>query len=167
MLMGEGITGVTLQIYYPQDRSFTVYFDAGREQLDDGTYLFSKLGSANVGYGVGEGMSAKMFEGVTEPTGLDRRVVLVDSTGSSIDDENVLRNYMSQELASASETAIFDGSINTDIIPYKYGLDYNLGDIVKIRGDYGLDELARVTEYIRTEDATGEKAYPTLATLVA
>lgn len=167
MLIGEVITGIIIQMFRPNDRSSFVYFDAGREQLDDGTYLFSKLGSANVGYGVGEKMAATMFEGDVEPTGLDRRVVLVDSTASNITDADVLRDYMSQELAAAKETAIFDGSINQDLIPYKYGLDYNLGDIVKIRGDYGLDELARVTEYIRTEDATGEKAYPTLSTIVA
>lgn len=167
MLLGETITGITLYFYRPYDRSNWVYFDGSRDQLDDGTYLFSKLGSANVGYGVGEGMSAIMHEGDTEPTGLDRRVILVDSTGASITDEAVLRDYMSQELATARETAIFDGSINTDVIPYVFGYDYYLGDIVKVKGDYGLSELARVTEFIRTEDATGDKSYPTLETIVS
>lgn len=160
-------TAVGIQFYVGVDRSATVYFDAKREQLDDGTYLFSKVGSANVGYGVAQGIAATMFEGAVEPTGLDRRVTLVDGSQSDIDDVGVLTEYMSQDLAQASETAIFDGSINADLNPYRYGVDYNLGDIVKVAGDYGLDELARVTEYIRTEDATGDKAYPTLETIVA
>ena len=159
-------TAIGVQIYAGTDRSGTVYFDASRELLDDGTYLFSKVGSANVGYGVGAGLAATMFEGAVEPEGLARRVAMVDGSQSDINSVPQLGNYMSQALAEASETAIFDGNINPDINPYKYGIDYALGDIVRVVGDYGLDEFARVTEYIRTEDATGVKAYPTLETIV-
>lgn len=160
-------TAIAIQFYVGTDKSQTVYFDAKRELLDDGTYLFSKVGSANVGFGVAKGLAATMFEGATEPTGLERRETLTDGSTSEISSVTVLQEYMSQDLAQASETAIFDGSINQDLNPYRYGVDYNLGDIVKVAGDYGLDELARVTEYIRTEDATGDKAYPTLETIVA
>lgn len=159
-------TAIGVEIYTGVDKSSTVYFDATRELLDDGTYLFSKSGSFNVGYGVGGNIAATMFEGTTEPSGLDRRVTLIDGSQANVTNTDVLKNYMSQALAEASETAIFDGNINPDLNPYKYGIDYNLGDIVKVVGDYGLDELARVTEYIRTEDATGHKAFPTLSTIV-
>lgn len=162
-----GSTAIAVQIYKGTDKSNTVYFDASRELLDDGTYLFSKMGSANAAYGVGAGMSAKMFEGASNPTGLDRRVLLVDASQGSTQNATVLKNYMSQALSEAHETAMFDGSINQDLSPYKYGVDYGLGDIVKVAGDYGLDELARVTEYIRSEDATGYKSYPTLTTIVS
>jgi hypothetical protein len=108
-----------------------------------------------------------MFEGAVEPSGLDRRVGLIDGSGTDLTDPNVLKNYMSMSLAEASETAIFDGNINPDLNPYKFNIDYGLGDIVRLAGDYGLDESARVTEYIRSEDATGQKAYPTLSTIVA
>lgn len=162
-----GATAIAVQIYKGVDRSASVYFDATRELLDDGTYLFSKVGSANAAYGVGAGMSAKMFEGASNPTGLDRRVILVDASQGSTQNVDVLRNYMSQALSEAHETAMFDGSINQDLSPYKFGVHYNLGDTVKVAGDYGLDELARVTEYIRSEDATGFKSYPTLTTIVS
>lgn len=160
-------TAIGIQIYAGTDKTNTVYFDATRELLDDGTYLFSKVGSANAAYGVAPGLAATMHEGAAEPTGLARRVTLVDGSNSEINDVAVLQNYMSQSLAQASETAIFDGSINPDLNPYTYGVDYDLGDIVRVVGDYGLVENARVTEYIRSEDATGEKAYPTLETIVA
>lgn len=160
-------TAIAIQIYAGTDRSETVYFDARRELLDDGKYLFSKVGSANAAYGVARGLSAVMYEGEQEPTGLNRRVTLVDGTQSNIDDVAILQEYMSQDLAMASETALFDGSINPDLNPYRYGVHYNLGDIVRVSGDYGLETKARVTEYIRTEDATGDKAYPTLETIVA
>lgn len=160
-------TAIGIEIYAGTDRRNTVYFDATRELLDDGTYLFSKVGSANAAYGVAQGLAATMYEGASEPTGLERRVTLVDGSASEINQVEVLREYMSMSLAEASETAIFDGSINPDLNPYTYGVHYNLGDIVRVVGDYGLVEDARVTEYIRTEDATGEKAYPTLETIVA
>lgn len=160
-------TAIAIQLYVGTDKTATVYFDASRELLDDGTYLFSKQGSANVGYGLSPALAATMFEGVTEPEGLDRRVALIDGSQADITTEAQLKNYMGMTLAEASETAIFDGNINPDLNPYTYGVDYSLGDIVRVAGDYGLDENARVTEYIRTEDATGNKAYPTLTTIVA
>lgn len=159
-------TAIGIEQYHGVDRSTTVYFDATRDLLDDGTYLFSKLGSANVGYGVGTGMSARMFEGVTEPSGLERRVILIDASQSGSTDPEVLRHNMAVSLSEAHETAMFDGSINQDLSPYTFGVDYGLGDIVQVQGDYGLYEKARVTEFIRSSDATGEKRYPTLTTIV-
>lgn len=158
-------TAIGIQIYLGVDRSANVYFDATRDLLDDGTYLFSKVGSANVCYGIGNGMSASINKGAVTPSGLERRVTMVDATGASVNDAAVLKQQMIQSLTEARETAMFDGSINQDISPYKYGVDYNLGDIVRVVGDYGLDQKARVTEYIRSEDATGVKSYPTLTAI--
>lgn len=158
-------TAVGIEIYTGVDRTATVYFDATRDLLDDGSYLFSKVGSGNVAYGVGGGMAATMFEGVSNPTGLNRRVILVDASTSGVSDSAILRNEMSIALSAAHDTAMFDGSINADLSPYIYGVHYNLGDIVKTVGDYGLVQNSRVTEYIRSEDATGVKAYPTLAAI--
>jgi len=158
-------TAIAIQIYTGTDRRASVYFDATRDLLDDGSYLFSKVGSGNAAYGVASGLAASMYEGASEPTGLDRRVILVDASTAGIADPTILRNEMSKALAEAHETAIFDGSLNQDLNPYKYGVDYNLGDIVKVQGDYGLYTDARVTEFIRSEDASGFKTYPTLQTL--
>jgi hypothetical protein len=160
-------TAIALQIYPSTDKSGAVYFDATRDLLDDGRYLFSKVGSGNVAYGVASGLAATMYEGSSEPSGLDRRVILVDASQSSIASDVVLKNEMSKSLAAARETAIFDGSINQDLSPYVYGVDYNLGDIVKVKGDYGLYSDARVTEYIRYEGPDGVKSYPTLSAISA
>jgi hypothetical protein len=158
-------TAIAVEIYAGQDLSDEVYFDATRDLLDDGNYLFSKVGSANAAYGVASGLAAEMYEGAVEPTGLDRRVILVDASESGIASEEVLKNEMSVSLSQAHETAMFDGSINQDLSPYIYGVDYELGDIVKVVGDYGLNSTARVTEYIRSEDETGTKSYPTLTAI--
>lgn len=158
-------TAIGIEQYHGVDRSQSVYFDATRDLLDDGTYLFSKVGSSNVGYGVGVGIAATMFEGAVEPEGLERRVSLVDASQSGSSDADVLRHNMSVSLSEAHETAMFNGSINQDLNPYVYGVDYGLGDIVQTQGDYGLYEKARVVEFIRSQDASGSKHFPTLSTI--
>lgn len=154
-----------IEIYTGTDRSATVRFDGARQLLNDGTYLFSKVGSATDAYVLGPALTYNMSKTTTPASGINRRVILVDATGSSLTDGNVLAAQGNTSLAEARETAIFDGSINEDINPYTYGVDYGLGDIVRLVGDYGLVENARVTEFIRAKDATGVKRYPTLTTI--
>lgn len=47
--------------------------------------------------------------------------------------------------------------------PYYQGGDYYLGDLVKVIGEYGVRQDMYVTEYVRIEDETGERGYPTLS----
>lgn len=158
-------TAVSIEIYTGVDRTDKVYFDAQRGLLDDGQYFFSKIGSADVAYILAKASAAKLSKRTATPTGLDRRVILVDATTSGMSDEAALQAQGEISLAAAKETAIFDGAINQDLSTYTYGVDYGLGDIVRLVGDYGIDQKARVTEYIRAEDKTGYKAYPTLTTI--
>ncbi len=90
----------------------------------------------------------------------------MDGVTSGETSATVLQMAAEQSLTEASETSMFDGSINADLSAYKYGVDYFLGDTVKLVGDYGLTKSAVVTEYIRSEDATGSKSYPTLVTVI-
>lgn len=159
---GIGGTVIAIEIYTGVDRTATVRFEATRDMLDDGNYVFSKVGSANVGYILGNNASATLSKKSVEPTGLDRRVLLIDASSTIASDAAMLRALAEPALSEASETAIFDGTINQDLSTFTYGSDYGLGDIVQLVGDYGLVSNARVTEYIRSEDATGVKAYPTL-----
>lgn len=158
-------TAIGIEIYVGTDKSNLVYFDGTRNLLNDGSYLFSKEGSANTAYVIGSSNAAVINPVAGAVTGLERRVLLVDGTNSGISDIDTLIEHGKISLSEAKPIAMFDGSINEDITPYIYGVDYGLGDIVKLVGDYGLDERARVTEYIRSEDATGSKSYPTLVTV--
>jgi hypothetical protein len=154
-------TAIALEIYKGVDRSSQIYFDGTRELLDDGTYLFSKEGSATDAYVLGQTNAAKVGLGAT---GLDRRVILVENNddGASLD---VIKTDGSTALAQAKQTALFDGSINQELNPYLYNVDYGLGDVVKLIGDYGLEERARLTEYIRSEGPDGNKVFATFSTL--
>lgn len=158
-------TAISVEFYVGTDRSATVYFDATRDLLDDGQYLFSKRDSANTAYIIGPSNAAKLNKTTSAASGLDRRVILVDGVSSGETVATTLQKLGEQSLSEAREIAIFDGSINADLSPYKYGADYFLGDTVKLVGDYGLTQSAIVTEYIRSEDVTGVKGYPTLQTV--
>lgn len=64
-------------------------------------------------------------------------------------------------LSGHKGASIVDGEIiETD--QFKYGTDFFMGDVVEIEGYSGAIQKARITEYIRSQDASGKKAFPTL-----
>ena len=73
----------------------------------------------------------------------------------------------------AAETLSAHGTIKAvdgEIVPtnqFKYGIHYNLGDIIEVQGNSQVVQTSRVTEYIRAQDQAGEKAYPTVAMLAS
>ena len=161
-----GGTAIGIEIYVGRDLSETVVFDGSREVLNDGSYLFSKKGSATDAYMFGQEISGSMSVDGTERSGLDRRVLLIDGSASTLNNIESLRGEATRAFSDARPTAIFDGSLNEDLMPYRYNVDYGLGDVVTLKGDYGLDSKARVTEYIRSASAReGYKAFPTLKAL--
>lgn len=67
-----------------------------------------------------------------------------------------------QELQKYNNITAFDGEI-PQTGSYKYDFDYYLGDIVEVRNEDGIVNDVRVTEQIFSQDAAGEKSYPTLS----
>lgn len=59
----------------------------------------------------------------------------------------------------------FDGELN-ERTTLRYGIDYDLGDLVELRNEDGIRFTRRVTEQIFVGDTEGEKAYPTLSETV-
>jgi Siphovirus ReqiPepy6 Gp37-like protein len=62
----------------------------------------------------------------------------------------------------------FVRAVDGEIVPesqFKYGIHYNLGDVIEVQGNSGIISTSRVTEYIRAQDSAGERAYPTVAML--
>lgn len=57
-------------------------------------------------------------------------------------------------------------SVDGEIVPesqFKYGIHYFLGDVIEVQGNTGVIQPARITEYIKSQDESGEKAYPTVS----
>lgn len=66
-----------------------------------------------------------------------------------------------QELKAKRRVNMFSGDVSLSS-PYIYKTNYDLGDIVMLNGDYGKSAVMRVSEYVRTEDANGDRGFPGL-----
>ena len=125
------------------------------------------------------------------PEGLSRRVMIRDATGEPIGTTQVPDFFLrgayyggvyqhiivgpadkvkfreqnaKDALANNNYIRAVDGEVS-QVNQYKFGTDYNMGDILELQGITGILQKARVTEYIRAQDATGEREYPTLSVI--
>lgn len=105
----------------------------------------------------------------TQYTGFDLRALMVfadDITtdmvgGNAATLLEILNNRAVKGLAENSYIRAVDGEIVPTSL-FKYGRDYNLGDLVEVQGNSGMIQVSRITEYIRSQDESGEKSYPTM-----
>jgi hypothetical protein len=146
-----------------------VAFSINYGNLESPGYLFSNKNYKNVAYVDTKlgGLNVYANPSDASTTGLARRVLYVDGSdvaGTDLTYSEILpalEQKGRQELLNYRPQFIFDVSMtNTD--PYVYGVDYDLGDTVTLKAHFGIEQPMRVTEFIRSEDSSGEKSYPTL-----
>lgn len=156
---------IAVRVYKGVDRTTKVVFDARFDQFDETTYLLSRKGQKNTMQVFGSTDSLEANIGGPY-TGLNRFVGYRDaisdtdgvSPGPTLD--AYLKNLGIVEIGNANKTEMFTGEISRQTAA-RYGIDYFLGDTVKLVGEYGLSQNVTVSEFVRTSDATGEKSYPT------
>ena len=87
---------------------------------------------------------------------------------ASIDPESIYRQIAEQcntELWKHMPLEMFSGEAAQQSM-YVYNEDFFLGDFVQIQNEFGQQDIARVTEYIRTSsDSEGDVFYPTFQSL--
>lgn len=143
-----------------------VIFDPNMDNLDGIEVITSSAQVKTVAYVYATNGSAVVYAPGANANayGSDRRVLIVnsDNDGDAGDD---LTAALQQEglMALAAQTTIysFDGEL-TPSVPYIYGTDYNLGDLVEERNSDGFGNQMVVTEQIFSSDNTGQRSYPTL-----
>lgn len=150
-----------------------VIFSSTLDSLYEEKYFYRDEQYRNIAYVYGS--DSATFEIVPRSgvdstiSGIDRRVMLVDASDvdrtdtGGVDYRDILRSRGRQALAEHSRINYYDGLVPAKS-PYKYGLNYRVGDKVRMVDDDGRLQTARVTEYIFASDATGFKGYPTLST---
>lgn len=172
-MVKDGDTGnIYFEIYVGDDHTSQqttltpVIFDPDIDNLEKISLLQSTASVKTVAYVIAaNGAEMAFATGYDDAvSGAARRVLLVNSsnTGESGDDLNTaLRTEGLIALSAQREIYSFDGEL-PQTIPYVYGVDYKLGDLVEERNssDYGSQML--VTEQIFVSDNTGERSYPTL-----
>lgn len=150
-----------------QDDLAPVLFSVDMDNLSDSTEFNSLSGSKNVAYVFAVNGFAEVYASGVDPAtaGFQRRVLLVDASDIDIAAGTTLDDMLNQRgLAALGENkhvSAFDGEISK-FGPYKYGLDYNLGDVVALENSDRVISKMRVIEQILVHDAQGERSYPTL-----
>lgn len=144
-----------------------VIFSPNLDNLEDVTKLTSNAAYKNLAYVVGKDQVSIVF-GVGEDTtaaGFERRVLVVNASSvdatSVADVEGALSQAGLDALAQHRKVYQFDGKISENG-PYKYGVDYKLGDLVEEQDATGFGNQMLVTEQIFVSDDTGDRSYPTL-----
>lgn len=176
------------KVYKGLDLSNSVLFSPELDSLTNIKELKSTKGYKTVAYGwtitepnFGWFGIVEAYPGANSESGFDRRLLLVfvdnvslKSTGAvdpdipTTPELNVFYNaaeaIVKNVLANNNYTKVVDG----EVVPqpqFQFGVHYNLGDIVQLQGHSEIVQNARITEYIRSQDATGERAYPTVSVI--
>jgi Siphovirus ReqiPepy6 Gp37-like protein len=102
-------------------------------------------------------------------TGFDLRALQIfpsdittDMVGGS---QSKVVEMLNSRAYDALTTNHFVKSVDGEIVPdsqFQYGVHYYLGDVIEVEGNSGVTQPARITEHIRSQDAAGEKSYPTV-----
>lgn len=182
----RGVDRTSTQDVYPLIR-----LTPNMDTLTDLKEVRSIDGYKNVVYVVYEKEISIHYEDPSNiPEGLSRRVMVRDATGEPIGttqvtdysrggyyggafqktivndaDKAKFREQNAQDaLANNNYIRAVDGQVS-QTNEYKFGVNYGMGDILELQGLTGILQKARVTEYIRAQDATGEREYPTLSVI--
>lgn len=176
---------LVFSLYMGTDRSYSqtenpyVVFSPGFDNLMNSNYIESTRTLKNVTLvaGEGEGSDRKtttVYFGASAASGMDRRELFTDASGISqtVEDGTLTdAEYISQlvqkgneELSNNTETVSFEGEVDISAT-YTYDEDYFLGDVVQVGNEFGNEARCRITEFVRSQDETGNEYYPTFETL--
>jgi hypothetical protein len=178
--MTDGTGNITFKTYRGLDRTTSqstnpqVIFDPALDTLTGTEELRDISGYKNVAWVWPNGITAQTQVGVAYAPGANllsswqRRTIMVEATDVNVPDYTTanLALVLTQRGKDALANNNYSRLLTGQIVPqngYSYGTDYNLGDIVELRGPSATAQKARITEYIRSQDPTGENAYPTLS----
>lgn len=158
-----------VNIYGMTDNTETVFaYDLG--EVDRAEYLWSNKNLKNTAIVIGKWVIVRVDLG---PIKEARRMIYVD--GTSIDDSYTTTptggtltqiqaemTKRGQEAVDAHNEMVLSRAEASDrITRLQYRVDYNLGDIVTVTGDFGTESHRLVSEYVEIEDEKGISGQPT------
>jgi len=173
LVRNQDLSELHFDVYSGNDRTTqqtantTVIFSTALDNLANPSELTSIAAYKNVAYVIAPNGTAVVYADLVDPgvAGFERRALVIKAdditTEAGADLDASLQQRGKDELAKNRNTYAFDGEI-PQFGTYKYGTDYELGDIVEMRGKDGAANDMRVTEQIFVSDENGERSYPTL-----
>lgn len=168
---------IALVLHSGVDRRYEITMSYESGDIENADYLWSvqKHKTQAIVYG------KWITKSVGDPAlrGLKRRVVYVD--GKDIDEgqttgtgwseletvwiSTAMLSRGKEALAVARKIALASVTPTKNAQAHIYGRDYDIGDIVTVRGNYSESRPMRVMEYVYIQDENGEFGYPTLEIL--
>lgn len=175
MLRNYNLSQLAFDIYAGSDRTSqqtvlpAVIFSPDLENLTNTKRLETISGAKNIAYvysnlGFQEVVATDVDPAVS---GFERHVLVVkmddfDAGTPTATVTAMMQQKGREELYKARAFLGFDGEV-TQNSQYKYGVDYQLGDLVEEHGEDGMSSIVRVTEQIFVSDSEGDRSYPTLS----
>lgn len=172
MLRNDDLSQIYFDVYSGSDRTTgqtslpAVIFSPDLGNLQDTKALVSDAVYKNCAYVFSPvGFKVVWLDGIDpSTTGFDKRILIVmaeDITDPATADAAMIQRGQA-ELAKNRQISAFDGEI-TQYSDYRYGVDYQLGDLIELRNTDGSTNKMRVTEQIFVSDKEGDRNYPTLS----
>lgn len=160
---------------YSQDRNAYVVFSPEFDNLLNSNYSSSRRTLKNVTLVVGEEPENEDEEQkrriVGQESGLTRREVYTDASSLKTETDDGVEltddEYNAQldlqgllALLDHQTESSFEAEVDTNSM-FVYGKDFFIGDVVQFINEFGIGGRARVMEFIRNQDTSGYKEYPT------
>lgn len=90
-----------------------------------------------------------------------------DDEGNRLSEEQIkgqMKTEALEELSTTNVTKVFDASVDASR-QFIFKKDFDIGDVVQIKNEYGYESKARITEVIRSSDTQGDGLFPTFTVI--
>lgn len=163
-------TNTWLHIYHGIDRTREVIFSWIGGDLEQAQYLYTIKNLKTSALVVGKWVQTIVDGPEIE---YDRRFMLVDAsdlddqldaapTGATLTDLLAKMAIRGQEALQAQSKITLTQADASNVSKYRYRVDFNVGDIIRLDGNYGEITNMRVTEFTEIQDENGDSGHPTL-----
>jgi len=165
------LTSLDFQVHDGLDQTGTVIFKATSGDLDEAHYFWSvqdwrqyvtiSSHDASRSY-----KHRDLTAAGTTLSGFDRRVMYVEADDlegpfSSPTLTDAVATRAQTELDAHQKVGLLQAKVSPKAKP-KFKINYDVGDLVKVFGEFSDSQVMRVTEHILTVDKTGSNGYPSL-----
>lgn len=159
-------------IYDGANKTSSVVFSWQVGDLDNTEYLWSSKNYKNQAIVTGKWVEVRYFG--AGDLYYNARVMYIDGkdiddvweTAPTLGDLTAVQNAMTTRAKQMLANQRFVQIAKTDVSAtarFKFREDYNVGDLVRVDGNYGAIETMRVIEHVEIQDESGSSSYPTLA----
>lgn len=154
------------------DRTNTVMFSNDGGEIESADYLWSNKFLKNSALVSGKWVEVRVDS--LAATKYSRRMMYVEAkdideqfesapTGTDLLNVEVkMEQRGAAALAAQKNIALTKTEVTKDGTKAHFRVDFNVGDLITVHGDYNETTTRRISEYVEIEDETGSKSYPTL-----